>query len=90
VIAGLHPPTGGTLSLDGRPVEGAALAGYRAHVAAVFSDFHLFETLLGQPDAAHEAQARAWLARLGLDGRVGLRDGAFSTRDLSTWRTVPS
>lgn len=84
VIAGLHPPTGGTLSLDGRPVEGPALAGYRAHVAAVFSDFHLFETLLGQPDAAHEAQARAWLARLGLDGRVGLRDGAFSTRDLST------
>ncbi len=84
VIAGLHPPTGGTLCLDGRPVAGAALAGYRAHVAAVFSDFHLFETLLGRPDAAREAQARAWLARLGLDGRVSLRDGVFSTRDLST------
>ncbi|MCJ2036203.1 cyclic peptide export ABC transporter [Methylobacterium sp. J-068] len=84
VVAGLYAPEAGSLALDGHPVTEAGRAAFRQHVSAVFSDFHLFETLLETPSPDLDARARAWLALLGLDGRVTVRDGRFSTRDLST------
>ncbi|MEH3117455.1 MAG: cyclic peptide export ABC transporter [Methylorubrum populi] len=83
VIAGLYAPETGRLSLTGQEVREARRLAHCGHVSAIFSDFHLFETLLERPEPTLDARARAWLVRLGLDHRVGIRDGAWSTRDLS-------
>ena len=43
VLAGLYPPTGGTIQLDGITVDQHNLHWYRKKFAVVFSDFCLFE-----------------------------------------------
>jgi putative pyoverdin transport system ATP-binding/permease protein len=43
VLTGLYPPTGGTVQLDGIDVDEQNMHWYRRKVAAVFSDFCLFE-----------------------------------------------
>jgi putative ATP-binding cassette transporter len=83
VLAGLYPPHAGELRLGDRPITDANRAAYRALVAAVFSDFHLFRRLHGL-DPLPRRQIEDDLARFGLARKVELRDGAFSTLDLST------
>lgn len=83
LIAGLYAPEGGRLLVNGAPLEPQAREAYRQLFAAVFSDFHLFETLLEVPDAELDHRAADWLRKLHLDHRVSIRDGAFSTRALS-------
>ena len=40
-------PKSGEVRFDGRPIDDSNREEYREHFAAVFSDFFLFETLLG-------------------------------------------
>ena len=49
----------------------------------VFSDFHLFEALLGMEDAALDDKSLEYLRQLRLDQKVVIKDGRFSTTDLS-------
>lgn len=81
VLAGLYPAQGGVVALNG-----AALApgdrSLRQVLAVVFSDFHLSRRLWGVPQAEEE-RARRLLHELGLAAKVTVRDGAFSTIDLS-------
>ncbi|MGE4527393.1 MAG: cyclic peptide export ABC transporter [Rhodospirillaceae bacterium] len=83
VLAGLYPPHEGALSLGGTAITDANRAAYRALVAAVFSDFHLFRELHGL-DPLPRQEIEADLRRFGLDRKVTLQDGGFSTVDLST------
>ena len=55
----------------------------RAQFSAVFSDFYLFESLLGLRAANLDAQAQDYLIQLHLDHKVKLRNGALSTTALS-------
>jgi putative ATP-binding cassette transporter len=43
ILAGLYPPTGGSIQLDGTSVDEHSLHWYRKKFAVVFSDFCLFE-----------------------------------------------
>jgi putative ATP-binding cassette transporter len=83
LLVGLYTPESGTICLNGRPVCDADREHYRQHFAAVFGDFYLFERLvgLGRPDL--DAQAADYLRHLRLDHKVTVRDGTFSTTDLS-------
>ena len=82
VLAGLYPPTGGVIRLNGRPV-GPGDAALRESMAVVFSDPHVSARLWGVPPE-DEPMAAALVERFGLAGSVIVRDGAFSTVALST------
>ncbi|WP_255211240.1 cyclic peptide export ABC transporter, partial [Methylogaea oryzae] len=83
LLIGLFAPESGTILLDGAPVTAAAREDYRQHFSAVFSDFYLFESLLGFGNRELDEQARDYLRRLQLDHKVRIEDGRFSTVDLS-------
>jgi putative ATP-binding cassette transporter len=56
---------------------------YRQLFSTVFSDFFLFETLLGLEHPHLDARATGFLAALHLDRTVLVRDGVLSTTALS-------
>ncbi|RZT39139.1 cyclic peptide export ABC transporter [Cupriavidus agavae] len=82
LIAGLYPPLSGHLLHNGRPADAGHLADYRALFSAVFSDFHLFDTLLAH-DPEDEALANRMIQRFQLGHKVSVRDGRFTTQALS-------
>lgn len=90
VLTGLYEPEDGVIEVDGKVVGSAERAAYRERFTAVFNDFHLFDALLGIIDpndssrAQADARANALVAKLALDHKVQVVDGAFSTRALST------
>jgi len=83
LLTGLIPLDGGTLTADGEVVDGERRPGYRDHISAVFSDFHLSRRPrgVGSPDFAF---TDALIASMELGDKVTFRDGAFSTVALST------
>ena len=58
LLTGLYAPEEGEILLDGRPVLPGELTGYRRFFSAVFSDFFLFEHLLGLEGLELDARAR--------------------------------
>lgn len=83
LLVGLYRPEEGTIRLNGEAVDDASRDRYRQHFSAIFSDFHLFDRLLDAPSANLDAQGNALLAKLHLQHKVQVRDGAFTTRALS-------
>ncbi|MEK6296921.1 MAG: cyclic peptide export ABC transporter [Paraburkholderia tropica] len=47
LLVGLYAPERGRLLVDGAAVDDATRAAYRQYFSVVFSDFHLFDSLLG-------------------------------------------
>ncbi|WP_109478880.1 cyclic peptide export ABC transporter [Paraburkholderia sp. C35] len=83
MIAGLYAPEGGRILLNGAPVDEAARDIYRQHFAVVFSDFFLFDSLLGMKLEGLDRDAKALLEALHLDHKVTIEHGVFSTTELS-------
>ena len=83
LLLGLYTPTQGELLIDGVPVDAVRRDPYRQLFSAVFSDYHLFETLVPGEDVVN-AEAQRYLERLGIAHKVAIRNGAFTTTDLST------
>jgi putative ATP-binding cassette transporter len=82
LLTGLMPLQAGNLLVDGEPVEPEHMQAYRDQISAVFSDNHLARRLHGLADA-QLARADELLERLEMHSKVRVRDGAFSTVDLS-------
>jgi putative ATP-binding cassette transporter len=83
VLCGLYMPEDGEIRLDGRPVTAESLDAYRQLFSTVFSDFCLFDSLLGLEGTDLDQRARGYLAELQLDRKVSVKDGALSTTALS-------
>ena len=83
LLVGLYAPESGQVLLDGRPVTDEERDGYRQLFSAVFSDFFLFERLLGLGGGELDEEARRWLRELHLDRKVTVECGALSTTELS-------
>jgi putative ATP-binding cassette transporter len=83
LIAGLYAPEEGEVRLDGLPVTDATRAAYMQHFSFVFSDFFLFDSLLGLESPGVDDEAARWLERLQLSHKVSVRDGRLSTTALS-------
>jgi putative ATP-binding cassette transporter len=83
VLLGLYVPDEGEIRLDGRPVTDENREAFRQSFSVVFSDFYLFESLLGLDDPQLDARARNYLVQLHLDAKVKIKDGALSTTELS-------
>lgn len=83
LLLGLYAPTSGQLLLDGEPVTGDCVSGYRQLFSSVFSDYFLFDDLV-DPSPQDLEIAQHWLERLEIGHKVKVVDGKFSTIDLST------
>jgi putative ATP-binding cassette transporter len=83
VITGLYAPESGEILLNGNKIGSELNEAYRQYFSAVFSDFCLFDSLLGfDPEKTHSS-AQHYLRKLHLDHKVQLQDGRFSTTELS-------
>jgi putative ATP-binding cassette transporter len=83
LLTGLYAPEGGELRLNGQPITDENRDAYRQHFTVVFSDFFLFESLLGLEAPKLDAQARDYLIKLQLDHKLEIKDGVLSTTQLS-------
>lgn len=83
LLLGLYQPDAGQLLVNGEPVRDEHLDDYRQLFSAVFSDYYLFDTLI-PGEATLTAEAQKYLERLAIAHKVSIRDGAFTTTDLST------
>ena len=83
LLAGLYVPDAGEIRLKGRPITDETREYYRQHFTMVFSDFYLFESLLGMRAPASDSVARDYLAQFQLDHKVEVNEGVLSTIDLS-------
>jgi len=83
ILAGLYIPEGGEIRLNGELVTNQNRDEYRQLFSAVFSDFYLFDQLLGLESPSLDAQAREYLQQFHLSHKVGIRNGALSTTAVS-------
>ena len=89
LLLGLYAPQGGEIFVDGKAVTPEARDDYRQLFTTVFSDFYLFEDLVADgsggaaPTGLPEA-ALPYLERLEIAHKVSVKDGSFTTTDLST------
>lgn len=83
LITGLYIPETGNIYLDGQPINNQNLEWYRQQFSVVFSDFYLFDRLLGFDSNNLEFQTQKYLVKLQLDHKVKVNNGVFSTIELS-------
>ena len=83
LITGLYIPEAGDIIFDGEPITEQNREWYRQHFSVVFSDFYLFEDLLGLEDSNLDTQAQKYLKLLQLDRKVKVKHGKLSTTALS-------
>ncbi|MEL7330898.1 MAG: cyclic peptide export ABC transporter [Cyanobacteria bacterium J06560_2] len=97
LIMGLYEPETGEILLDGMPVssepsralidqssvERHSFEQYRQLFSAIFTDFHLFDQLLGMGDQGPNEQIDRYLDRLQLGHKLSIDSGRFSTTALS-------
>lgn len=83
LLVGLYTPDEGDLLFNGERVSDQNRDSYRQLFSAVFSDFFLFESLLGLEPAQLDDRARQYIQRLRLQDKVRVQDGVFSTTALS-------
>lgn len=83
LITGLYIPESGEILLDGQPITDENREWYRQHFSVIFSDFYLFDRLLGMTNHDLDAQAADYLKQFHLDNKVEVKDGILSTTALS-------
>lgn len=83
LLTGLYTPQSGTIHLDNQLITAQNQDWYRQHFSVIFSDFYLFERLLGFSDSSDDRKAQAYLEKLQLDHKVSISRGRFSTTNLS-------
>jgi putative ATP-binding cassette transporter len=80
LLVGLYNPEDGRILLDGSP---ASAESYGELFSVVFSDFFLFDDLIGAPADLLDGAATEYLTLLQLHHKVRVKDGFLSTTKLS-------
>jgi putative pyoverdin transport system ATP-binding/permease protein len=83
LITGLYIPESGDIKLDEQMITEQNREWYRQHFSVVFSDFYLFDELLGLENSDLDNQAEEYLQQLQLEHKVKIENGRLSTTSLS-------
>lgn len=83
LITGLYTPESGEIKLDGKAINGENREWYRQQFSVVFSDFYLFERLLGLDNPDLDTTTQNYLIQLQLEHKVEVRNGMLSSTALS-------
>jgi putative ATP-binding cassette transporter len=83
LLTGLYQPERGRLMIDNLPISVSRLRSYRALIAPVFSDFHLFDRFYGL-EAFNEITAREFLVWMEMTNVADITGDQFTRTDLST------
>jgi putative ATP-binding cassette transporter len=83
LLVGLYRPGTGEVRLNGQTIRDEDRDRYQQLFSSVFSDFFLFESLLGLESPGLDEKARQFLTRFQLAHKVQVQGGAFSTTELS-------
>ena len=83
LITGLYIPEAGEIVLDDKVITDDNREWYRQHFSVIFSDYYLFEKLLGMGKPALDEQAQEYLRQLKIAHKVTIENGKLSTTDLS-------
>lgn len=84
VLTGLYQPAAGHVAIDGEPLADTDRPALRSLFSSVFTDFHLFDQLLG-PDglAADGPLISDWVERLGMTDKLSIEDARVMDLALS-------
>lgn len=83
LLVGLYPPEEGQIVFNGKAVDETNRDRYRQLFSTVFSDFHLFDRLLETSRVDLDNEGNRLLAKLHLQNKVKVQNGAFTTLALS-------
>jgi putative pyoverdin transport system ATP-binding/permease protein len=83
LLTGLYVPETGTIEFAGQTITDANREWYRQHFSVVFSDFFLFDRLLGVTQDRLATAAQNFLAKLKLTHKVTIEGDRLSTTALS-------
>ena len=83
LLLGLYAPQQGDVSLNGQAVTAHGRDEYRQLFTTIFADYYLFDDVV-QGDSHLPQDAQKYLQRLEIAHKVSVRDGKFTTTDLST------
>ena len=83
LLMGLYAPEAGELRINGELVTDENRDWYRQHFTVVFSDFFLFDSLLGLEAPKLDEKAREYLVKLQLNHKLDVKEGVLSTTELS-------
>ncbi|MBS7842021.1 cyclic peptide export ABC transporter [Pseudomonas fluorescens] len=84
LLLGLYQPQAGEIRLNGETLTAAARDDYRQLFTTVFADYYLFDDLVQGSATQSLDSAAKYLERLEIAHKVSVKDGVFSTTDLST------
>ena len=73
----------GRIAFDDVAVDAQTIGGFRRSIAAIYSDYYLFDRPLGVQGPTLAAEVGHYLHLFGLAGKVRFEDGRFSTLSLS-------
>ncbi|KAA0947675.1 cyclic peptide export ABC transporter [Pseudomonas sp. ANT_H14] len=83
LLLGLYAPQQGEIRLNGQAIDAANRDDYRQLFTTVFADYYLFDDVV-QGDQQIPEDANKYLERLEIAHKVSVKDGNFTTTDLST------
>ena len=83
LLTSLYVPEAGEIRMDGVPINSENREDYAQHFSVVFSNYFLFDQLLGLDAPDLDRRARDFLTRLYLDHKVTIEEGILSTTELS-------
>ncbi|WP_244555969.1 cyclic peptide export ABC transporter [Paenibacillus macquariensis] len=80
LVTALYSPKEGHITVNGKVINPRELSEY---ISVVFSDYHLFDKLYEIDCAKKQPEIEHYLKLLELHDKVSIKDGVFSTVDLS-------
>jgi putative ATP-binding cassette transporter len=83
LITGLYIPESGKFFLDDQPITYKNREWDRQHFSAIYSDFYLFERLVGMTNHDLDKQAAEYWREFHLENKVQVKDGVLLTTALS-------
>jgi putative ATP-binding cassette transporter len=83
LLLGLYTPQQGEIRVNGLAIDAHNRDDYRQLFTTIFADYYLFDDVV-QGDMQIPADADKYLQRLEIAHKVSVKDGNFTTTDLST------